>query len=70
MRSALITLGIVFGMAGLAFAAGPAFEEVDTNGDGMITPSEAASVEGLDFQKADQNDDGALSRSEYEAATR
>lgn len=70
MRSVVIALSMVFGLAGVAFAAGPAFEKVDTNHDGMISKAEAAKVEGLDFKKADTNGDGHLSRAEYEAATK
>ena len=53
---------------GAAFAAPPAFEDVDTNSDGMISPQEATVVEGLDFQTADANQDGSLDQDEYEAA--
>lgn len=55
---------------GTAFAQSemPAFEDVDTNGDGAISQEEAAAVEGLDFATADANQDGSLSREEYEAA--
>ena len=44
----------------------PAFEDVDQNDDGMITPIEAVAVEGLDFTVADTNRDGAISREEYD----
>lgn len=69
MRSVVIALCMVFGLAGVAFAAGPAFEDVDKNADGMISEEELASVEGLDFAKVDANGDGQVSRSEYESAT-
>ncbi|MCB1744512.1 MAG: hypothetical protein KDK91_29360 [Gammaproteobacteria bacterium] len=61
----LIGLGLIsFG----ALAAAPAFEDVDANGDGMISATEAAAVEGLDLATADTNGDGSLSQDEYEAA--
>lgn len=69
MKSVLTTLGLVLGITGVAFAAGPAFEDVDANGDGMISKQEAKVVEGLNFDEADTNDDGSLSRAEYRAAT-
>ncbi|MDG4595882.1 MAG: hypothetical protein P9F75_09365 [Candidatus Contendobacter sp.] len=52
-----------------AFAAAPlTFEEVDTDGDGLISADEAANVEGLDFNAADGDNDGTLSVDEYEIA--
>ena len=52
-----------------AFAAAPlTFEEVDTDGDGLISADEAASVEGLDFDAADSDSDGTLTVDEYEIA--
>ncbi|MBL8259886.1 MAG: hypothetical protein JNM60_08780 [Candidatus Competibacteraceae bacterium] len=52
-----------------AFAAAPlTFEEVDTDGDGLISADEAASVEGLDFDAADSDGDGTLTVDEYEIA--
>ena len=52
-----------------AFAAAPlTFEEVDTDGDGLISADEAASVEGLDFDAADADADGTLSVDEYDIA--
>lgn len=52
-----------------AFAAAPlTFEEVDTDGDGLISADEAANVEGLDFNAADGDNDGTLSVDEYDIA--
>jgi hypothetical protein len=52
-----------------AWAAAPlTFEEVDTDGDGLISADEAASVEGLDFNAADSDNDGTLSVDEYDIA--
>jgi hypothetical protein len=56
-------------IAGSAFAAAPAFDDVDANGDGMLSKVEASVVKGLDFAEADDNDDGMLDRIEYEDAT-
>ncbi len=61
-------LAIVFASAlfsSAAFAAAPAFEEVDTDGNGTISAAEASLVEGLDIASADANGDGVLSREEY-----
>ena len=51
-----------------AFAAPLTFEEVDTDGDGLISADEAANVEGLDFNAADGDNDGTLSVDEYDIA--
>ena len=62
-------LGIVLAVfAGASMAALPAFDEVDTNGDGKITMSEASTHEGLmaSFDQADEDRDGLLSKAEYE----
>lgn len=51
------------------FAATPlTFEEVDTDGDGLVSADEAATVEGLDFDAADTDKDGTLSIDEYDMA--
>jgi hypothetical protein len=57
-----------FSAAALAQSAVP-FEDVDANGDGVISQEEAAAIEGLDMATADTNQDGVLDRAEYEAAT-
>lgn len=44
------------------------FEEVDTDGDGLISAGEAASVEILDFEAADSDNDGTLTVDEYDIA--
>lgn len=52
-----------------AFAAAPlSFEEVDTDGDGLVSADEAANVAGLDFDAADTDQDGTLTVDEYEIA--
>ena len=48
----------------------PAFEDVDTSGDGAIDPAEAALVEALDFESADTDQDGVLSPREYTDAAK
>jgi hypothetical protein len=63
-----LTILIASGFATAAFAQGmPAFEEVDSNADGVISQEEAQVIEGLDFATADTNQDGALSLEEYAA---
>jgi hypothetical protein len=44
------------------------FEDVDVDKDGVISPEEAANVEGLDLTTADVNGDGVLSIEEFQAA--
>ena len=69
MNSKLLTTAIALSFSGLALAQNaPAFEEVDTNGDGSIDRQEASVIEGIDFALADANQDGVLNREEYEAA--
>lgn len=69
--SALIALGVV--SLGAHAAEGEAankvpFEEVDANGDGMITQQEAQSSPlGGAFAQADQNGDGQVDQAEYAA---
>lgn len=60
---------LAMGFVGVALAQAPAFEDVDTNADGMITEEEAAAVEGLDFATCDANQDGAIAKEEYDACT-
>jgi hypothetical protein len=70
MKRYFYPLILALGFGGFAVAQElPSFDDVDTNGDGAISASEAAAVEGLDFTSADANQDGALSRAEYEAAS-
>lgn len=72
MKARVLVSLFALGFTGLALAqqaAAPPFDQVDTNGDGMISRTEAQQVEGLDFAQADTNQDGSLDRQEYEAAT-
>lgn len=65
---ALVLSALLF-IAFPTLAAAPlTFEEVDTDGDGLISADEAASVEGLNFDDADADHDGTLSVDEYEIA--
>lgn len=66
--SILLTATVVFVFASASQAAGPAFNELDRDRDGVLTKDETATVKGLDFAKADTNKDGRLDRAEYEAA--
>ena len=54
---------------GVAFAQGVAFEELDTDADGMINKEEAAVHEQLSaaFDAADTDQDGNLSQDEFSA---
>ena len=64
-----LVLSILLRATPPAFAAAPlTFEEVDTDGDGLISADEAASVEGLDFNAADGDNDGTLTVDEYDIA--
>lgn len=45
----------------------PKFEELDSNADGMITPTEARGTWlATNFTKADSNQDGNVTRAEYD----
>ncbi|HEX9876635.1 MAG TPA: hypothetical protein VGC50_08300 [Gammaproteobacteria bacterium] len=65
MKSLLTFLAAMgFALAAVAQEM-PSFEDVDLNGDGAISESEASVVEGLDFAAADANQDGGIDRDEY-----
>lgn len=67
MRTAILPILLLTALP--AFAATPlTFEEVDTDGDGLISADEAATVETLDFDTADTDQDGTLSVDEYDIA--
>jgi hypothetical protein len=61
---------VIAGFSGGAAAQMAAFETVDADGDGFITPGEAALVEGLDLAALDTDGDGKLSPDEYAAASK
>ncbi|MDS4027020.1 MAG: hypothetical protein RKO25_08590 [Candidatus Contendobacter sp.] len=67
MRALLLSILLLATFTTLA-AAPLTFEEVDTDGDGLISADEAANVEGLDFNAADSDNDGTLSVDEYDIA--
>ena len=67
MRALLLSILLLAAFTTLA-AAPLTFEEVDTDGDGLISADEAANVEGLDFNAADSDNDGTLSVDEYDIA--
>ena len=51
-------------------ADAPAFEELDKNADGAITPDEARQTWlEKEFAKVDTNQDGYVTRTEYKEAT-
>jgi hypothetical protein len=66
MRTLFVLTALGFSAAAIAQGL-PAFEDVDQNGDGLISEAEAAIVEGLDFASADANQDGAIDPQEYSA---
>ena len=67
MRALIVPVLLLLALP--VFAAAPlTFEELDTDGDGLISADEAASVEGLDFDAADADADGTLSVDEYDIA--
>ena len=64
MRPAILPILLL--TAWPVFAAAPlAFEEVDKDGDGLVSADEAATVERLNFAAADTDQDGKLSVDEY-----
>jgi hypothetical protein len=63
-----LTMASVIGLASVAFAQSPAFEDLDTDRSGTLSESEAAGVDALDCAQADTNHDGSLDRAEFEAA--
>ena len=68
MNKYVALLAIGFSSVSLVQAKSlPSFQEVDTNHDGVISPTEAAAVEGLDFSTADANQDGMIDQKEYQA---
>jgi len=62
-KSLAIAASLLLGSS-VALAAKPAFEELDANGDGMISSEEAGDMQG--FAEADGNGDGMLTVEEYE----
>jgi hypothetical protein len=67
MRIILLSVLLLVTLSALAVVP-LTFEEVDTDGDGLVSADEAASVEGLDFNAADGDNDGTLSVDEYDIA--
>ncbi|MFT5171992.1 MAG: hypothetical protein ACI8W7_000156 [Gammaproteobacteria bacterium] len=65
MKKQLLAAVLTASFSGFVFAAPPVFSDVDTNADGMISPTEAQVVEGLDFTAADTDENGSLSEAEY-----
>jgi hypothetical protein len=68
MKKQLVAAVLAATFSGMAMAQAPAFSDVDTDGDGVISRAEARVVEGLDFDEADTDENGALDESEYQAA--
>ncbi len=70
MRTLVLSALLIIAFPLLAASAPLTFEEADTDGDGLISADEAASVEGLDFDAADTDSDGTLTVDEYEIAVK
>lgn len=68
LKTTLLPLAMLFG-AGAVAADTPAFDDLDINGDGMLSAEETVAVEGLNLETADTDGDSALSREEFEAAS-
>ncbi|MCP5158688.1 MAG: hypothetical protein H6975_04600 [Gammaproteobacteria bacterium] len=67
MRTFILLASLLVALPILA-ATPLTFEEADTDGDGLISADEAASVEELDFDAADSDSDGTLTIDEYDIA--
>ena len=67
MRPAILPILLLTALPIFA-ATALTFEEVDTDGDGLVSADEAATVEDLDFDVADVDKDGTLSIDEYDIA--
>ena len=68
LKTTLLPLTLLFGASAVA-AGTPAFDDLDSNGDGMLSAEETVVVEGLNLETADTDGDSALSRKEFEAAS-
>ena len=70
-RQVLISTIAAAAFAGAAFAEAPMFDTIDTDGDGVITLSEAQAVAPEltedEFSAYDVNADGGLDQGEFEA---
>ena len=62
----LLPIAAALTLASGAALAAVTFEDIDINQDGVISPEEAANVEGLDMATADINGDGVLSVEEFQ----
>jgi hypothetical protein len=67
MRIIILSVLLLVTLSGFTMAS-LTFEEVDIDGDGLVSADEAASVEALNFNVADSDNDGALSVDEYDIA--
>lgn len=62
-----ILLGMILASSVAIAAENQKFEELDSDGNGQLSPTEAAQA-GVDAQSADTDGDGAISKEEYQAA--
>lgn len=62
-----ILLGMILASSVAIAADNQKFEELDSDGNGQLSATEAAEA-GVDVQSADTDGDGAVSKEEYQAA--
>jgi Ca2+-binding EF-hand superfamily protein len=65
MKKLVLTAAVLALASGFAWAQ--SFEEIDVDGDGLISSEEAAGI-GMDVSTVDTDGDGALSQEEFDAA--
>ncbi|MGV8078784.1 MAG: EF-hand domain-containing protein [Syntrophales bacterium] len=68
MKKAWLTVALILTfLAGTALAAGPSFQEMDTDKDGKLSRQEVDAAAEKVFQEADKDRDGYLSEQEFKA---
>jgi hypothetical protein len=63
MKKLVLTAAVLALASGFAWAQ--SFEEIDTDGDGLINAEEAANA-GIDVSTADTDGDGSMNLEEYD----
>ncbi len=68
MKKAWLTVALILTfLAGTALAAGPSFQEMDTDKDGKLSRQEVDAAAEKVFKEADKDRDGYLSEQEFKA---